>query len=86
MDKGFVLVDETLKTNVDSIYAVGDIVPGPQLSHKSRHEGAAVAENLAGNPVRIDYATIPWVIFSQPEVAKVGLSRQEARGTGLPGY
>lgn len=83
MDRGFVLVDQTLKTNIDSIYAVGDIVAGPQLSHKAQHEGAAVAENLAGNPVHIDYATIPWVIFSQPEVAKVGLSRQEAEEQGI---
>jgi len=83
VDKGYVLVDETLKTSIDSIYAVGDIVPGPQLSHKAQHEGAAVAENLAGNQVRIDYATIPWVIFSQPEVAKVGLSRREAEEKGL---
>jgi len=84
MDKGYVLVDETLKTSIDSIYAVGDIVPGPQLSHKAQHEGAAVAENLAGNPVRIDYTAIPWVIFSEPEVAKVGLSSREAEGKGLP--
>ena len=83
MERGFVMVDGTLKTNIDSIYAVGDIVPGPQLSHKAQHEGAAVAENLAGNPVRVDYENIPWAIFSQPEVAKVGLSRLEAEEKGL---
>ena len=83
MQRGFILVDETLKTNIDNIYAVGDIVFGPQLSHKAQHEGAAVAENINGGHVSVDYQNIPWAIFSEPEIAKVGLSRKEAEEMGI---
>lgn len=83
MERGFICVDETLKTSIDNIYAVGDIVTGPQLSHKAQFDGAVAAENIFGNNMSVDYESIPWAIFSEPEVAKVGLSRREAEGRGI---
>jgi dihydrolipoamide dehydrogenase len=79
MDRGFVLTDERLRTNVPGVYAVGDIVPGLQLAHRGFQQGIFLAEDLAGlNPVPIDEAGIPRVTYSEPEVASVGLTQAEA--------
>ncbi len=80
MDRAFVLTDERLHTNVDKVYAVGDIVPGMQLAHRGFQHGIFVAEDIAGlNPPPIDEAGIPRVTYSDPEVASVGLTEDAAQ-------
>jgi len=80
MDRGWVLADERLRTNIPGVYAVGDIVPGLQLAHRGFQHGVFVAEEIAGlNPVVISDAMIPKVTYSEPEVASVGLSEAAAK-------
>ena len=80
MDRGYVLVDEYMQTNVPTISAVGDLVPTLQLAHVGFGEGILVAERLAGLPVvPIDYAGVPRVTYSEPEVASVGLTEAQAK-------
>ncbi len=82
MDRGFVLADERCRTNLDGVYAVGDIVPGLQLAHRGFQQGILVAEEIAGlEPATIDEAGIPRVTYSHPEVASVGLDEATARAT-----
>ncbi len=80
MDRGFVLTDERLRTNVPGVYAVGDIVPGLQLAHRGFQQGIFVAEEIAGLAPRvIDEAGIPRVTYCEPEVASVGLTEAQAK-------
>ncbi|MBX6388284.1 MAG: dihydrolipoyl dehydrogenase [Frankia sp.] len=80
MDRGFVLVDRQLRTNIPTISAVGDVRPGPQLAHVGFAEGIYVAERRAGlEPVPVDYDNVPRVTYSSPEVASVGLTAKVAR-------
>jgi dihydrolipoamide dehydrogenase len=80
MERGFVLTDERCRTNLDGVYAVGDIVPGLQLAHRGFQQGIFVAEDIAGlDPRPIDEAGIPRVTYSHPEVASVGLDEAAAR-------
>ncbi|KOV80165.1 dihydrolipoamide dehydrogenase [Nocardia sp. NRRL S-836] len=80
IDRGFVVTDERLRTNLPNVYAVGDIVPGPQLAHRGFQQGIFVAEEIAGqNPKMIDEAGIPRVTYCKPEVASVGLSEAAAK-------
>ena len=80
MERGFVLTDERLRTNVDGVYAVGDIVPGLQLAHRGFAQGIFVAEHIAGlDPTPIEESGIPRVTYCDPEVASVGLNEAEAR-------
>ncbi|WP_432523070.1 dihydrolipoyl dehydrogenase [Kineococcus sp. SYSU DK006] len=80
MDRGFVLTDERLRTNVEGVRAVGDIVPGLQLAHRGFQQGIFVAEDIAGlDPAVIDETGIPKVTYSDPEVASVGLTEAKAR-------
>jgi dihydrolipoamide dehydrogenase len=80
MDRGFVPTDERLRTNVNGVYAVGDIVPGLQLAHRGFQQGIFVAEDIAGlSPVPIDEAGIPRVTYCDPEVASVGLTEAQAK-------
>jgi dihydrolipoamide dehydrogenase len=80
LDRGFVIVDERLRTGVGNIYAVGDIVPGLQLAHRGFQQGIFVAEEIAGkNPAVIDENGIPRVTYSDPEVASVGLTEAKAK-------
>ncbi|GAB7191237.1 dihydrolipoyl dehydrogenase [Kineococcus sp. NUM-3379] len=80
MDRGFVLTDERLRTNVEGVFAVGDIVPGLQLAHRGFQQGIFVAEEIAGlQPAVIDETGIPKVTYSDPEVASVGLTEAKAR-------
>ncbi|WP_028922752.1 dihydrolipoyl dehydrogenase [Pseudonocardia acaciae] len=80
LDRGFVTVDEKLRTNRPNVYAVGDIVPGLQLAHRGFQQGIFVAETIAGlNPPPIDEAGIPRVTYCEPEVASVGLTEAQAR-------
>ena len=80
MERGFVLTDERLRTNLPNVYAVGDIVPGLQLAHRGFQQGIFVAEDIAGlNPTPIDESGIPRVTYSHPEVASVGLTEVQAK-------
>ena len=80
MERGFVLADDRLRTNLPNVYALGDIVPGLQLAHRGFQQGIFVAEQIAGlNPPSIDEAGIPRVTYCEPEVASVGLTEAQAR-------
>ncbi|ASV66103.1 dihydrolipoyl dehydrogenase [Cytobacillus sp. FSL W7-1323] len=82
-DKGVIEVDKQCRTNVNSIFAIGDVVAGPQLAHKASYEGKIAAEAIAGEPSEIDYLGIPAVVFSEPELATVGYSEAQAKEEGL---
>ena len=78
--RGFVVVDEKLRTTVDNVYAAGDITPGPQLAHRGFQQGTFVAETIAGlDPVGVEDVNIPRVVYCAPEVASVGLTESQAR-------
>jgi len=79
LDKSIIQVDETMKTADDNIYAVGDIAPGPQLAHKAFRQAKVAAEAAAGKKSAFDNAAVPAVVFSDPEIASVGLSETEAK-------
>ncbi|TXK36752.1 dihydrolipoyl dehydrogenase [Pontibacter qinzhouensis] len=83
-DRGRVLVDEYYKTNVDGVYAIGDIVPGPALAHVASAEGIICVEKIAGHhPEPLNYGNIPGCTYCSPEVASVGLTEKAAREQGL---
>jgi len=83
MDRGYVLTDNLCRTNIDTIYALGDLIPTPQLAHVGFGEGILVAEHIAGlNPAPIDYDGVPRVTYSEPEVSAVGLTSAEAKKRG----
>jgi len=82
LDRGFVITDERLRTGVEGVYAVGDIVPGLQLAHRGFQQGIFVAEEIAGlSPAVIDEAGIPRVTYCEPEIASVGLSEAAAKAS-----
>ncbi|MFV2055481.1 MAG: dihydrolipoyl dehydrogenase [Thiohalomonadales bacterium] len=81
-EKGFIEVDEYCRTNVDHIYAIGDVVRGPMLAHKASEEGSAVAEIIAGQYNEIDLNTIPKVIYTWPELAWVGMNTEQLDAVG----
>lgn len=76
---GHVLVDEQFQTNVKSIYAIGDLIPGPALAHTASAEGIAAIECIAGLPGEVNYDAIPSIIYTWPEVASVGLTEEQAK-------
>ncbi len=79
MDRGFVLTNERLATNVPGVYAIGDIVPGLQLAHRSYQQGIFVAEEIAGlNPIVVEDVNIPKITYCEPEVASVGYTEAKA--------
>ncbi|MEI6737663.1 MAG: dihydrolipoyl dehydrogenase [Pseudomonadota bacterium] len=82
-DRGFVEVDDHCATNLPNVYAVGDVVRGPMLAHKAEDEGVAVAERIAGQQPHIDFNTIPWIIYTSPEVAWVGKTEQQLKADGV---
>jgi dihydrolipoamide dehydrogenase len=81
-ERGFVAVDADCRTSVPNIWAVGDVVRGPMLAHKAEEEGVAVAERMAGQHPHVDFNTVPWVIYTSPEIAWVGQSEQALKGEG----
>lgn len=81
-NRGLVEVDNQGRSNVNNVYAIGDIVKGPQLAHKASYEGKAVAEVIAGKASGFDYTVIPAVSFTDPEIAVVGLNLKEAKEEG----
>ncbi|MGP4062186.1 dihydrolipoyl dehydrogenase [Halobacillus litoralis] len=81
-DKGIIEIDKQCRTSIDNIYAIGDIVDGPPLAHKASYEGKIAAEAISGEKSEIDYLGIPAVVFSDPELASVGYTEQEAKDAG----
>lgn len=81
--RGFVVVDDDCKTNLPDVWAVGDVVRGPMLAHKAEEEGAAVAERIAGQHGHVDFNTVPWVIYTSPEIAWVGKTEQTLKAEGI---
>lgn len=82
-ERGIIEIDRQCRTNVSNIYAIGDIVPGPQLAHKASYEAKIAAEAIAGEPSEIDYLGIPAVVFSEPELASVGYTEKQAKDEGI---
>lgn len=82
-ERGFIKVDAHCKTSLENVYAVGDVVRGPMLAHKASEEGVAIAERIAGKPGHMNYATIPWVIYTWPEIAWVGKTEEELQQQGI---
>ncbi|MDT3415686.1 MULTISPECIES: dihydrolipoyl dehydrogenase [Brevibacillus] len=82
-DRGYIVVDKQGRTNIPNVYAIGDIVAGPALAHKASYEGKVAAEAIAGHPSEVDYKAIPAVVFSDPEIASVGISEREAKEQGI---
>jgi dihydrolipoamide dehydrogenase len=78
-ERGYIHVDEFCATNLPNIYAVGDVVRGPMLAHKASDEGVMVVERIAGQPTRVNYDAIPWVIYTSPEIAWVGKTERQLR-------
>ena len=83
LDRGKVVIDDHFKSNVDGIYAIGDVVRGPMLAHKAEDEGMALAEILAGQHGHVNYEVIPGVVYTSPEVASVGLTEEELKAAGV---
>jgi dihydrolipoamide dehydrogenase len=81
-DRGFIVVDDDCKTNLPGVWAVGDVVRGPMLAHKAEEEGVAVAERIAGQHGHVDFNTVPWVIYTSPEIAWVGQTEQQLKAAG----
>jgi len=82
-ERGRVKTDAHFKTNVDGIYAIGDVIAGPMLAHKAEDEGVAVAEILAGKAGHVNYEVIPNVVYTYPEVASVGRTEEELKADGV---
>jgi dihydrolipoamide dehydrogenase len=80
--RGFVEVDERFATSVPGIYAIGDCVPGPMLAHKAEEDGVACVEMLAGEAGHVDYGTVPGIVYTDPEVASVGVTEEALKETG----
>jgi dihydrolipoamide dehydrogenase len=82
-ERGFIAVDGDCKTNLPNVWAVGDVVRGPMLAHKAEEEGVAVAERIAGQHGHVNFNTIPWVIYTSPEIAWVGRTEQQLKADGV---
>ncbi|MBT6283964.1 MAG: dihydrolipoyl dehydrogenase [Rhodospirillaceae bacterium] len=81
--RGVIKVDGNFKTNVDGIYAIGDVIPGPMLAHKAEEEGIACVERLAGQATHINYDAIPSVVYTWPEAASVGKTEEQLKDAGI---
>ncbi len=82
-ERGAIVVDGDCKTNLPGVWAVGDVVRGPMLAHKAEEEGVAVAERIAGQHGHVNFNTIPWVIYTSPEIAWVGRTEQQLKKDGV---
>ncbi len=82
-ERGFVAVDGDCRTNLPNVWAIGDVVRGPMLAHKAEEEGVAVAERIAGQKPHVDFNTVPWVIYTSPEIAWVGQTEQQLKTAGV---
>jgi dihydrolipoamide dehydrogenase len=81
-ERGFVAVDGDCRTNLQNVWAIGDVVRGPMLAHKAEEEGVAVAERIAGQKPHVDFNLVPWVIYTAPEIAWVGQTEQQLKAAG----
>jgi dihydrolipoamide dehydrogenase len=81
---GVSTVDARLRTSVPTIYAIGDLVPGPMLAHKASAEGTAAAETIAGKAAEVNYDAIPAIVYTAPEVAGVGMTEEQVKERGDP--
>ncbi|WP_166418583.1 dihydrolipoyl dehydrogenase [Cochlodiniinecator piscidefendens] len=81
--RGFIEVDENFQTSVAGVYAIGDCIPGPMLAHKAEEDGVACVETLAGEHGHVDYNTVPGVVYTDPEVASVGLPEEALKESGV---
>ena len=82
-ERGCVEVDANCRTNLPGVWAIGDVVRGPMLAHKAEEEGVAVAERIAGQKPHVDFNTVPWVIYTTPEIAWVGKTEQQLKAEGV---
>ena len=82
-ERGFIAVDDDCRTSLANVWAIGDVVRGPMLAHKAEEEGVAVAERIAGQHGHVDFNTVPWVIYTSPEIAWVGQNEQQLRNAGV---
>jgi len=82
-ERGAIEVDADCKTNLPGVWAVGDVVRGPMLAHKAEEEGVAVAERIAGQHGHVNFNTVPWVIYTSPEIAWVGRTEQQLKADGV---
>src|SRR5258705_3703876 len=82
LERGFIAVEANCRTNLPNVWAIGDVVRGPMLAHKAEEEGVAVAERIAGQHGHVDFNTIPWVIYTSPEIAWVGQTEQQLKAAG----
>ena len=78
-ERGAIVVDSDCRTNLPNVWAVGDVVRGPMLAHKAEEEGVAVAERIAGQHPHVNFNTVPWVIYTSPEIAWVGQTEQQLK-------
>lgn len=83
-ERGFVKVDHECRTSAANVWAIGDLVRGPMLAHKGKEEGVMVADLIAGKVSEVNYKAIPSVIYTAPEIAWVGLTEEEVKGSGRP--
>ncbi|MDG4562384.1 MAG: dihydrolipoyl dehydrogenase, partial [Candidatus Competibacter sp.] len=83
-ERGYIHVDDKCEANLPGVYAIGDVVRGPMLAHKGSEEGIMVAENIAGQHGHLNYDAIPWVIYTNPEIAWVGRTEQALKAGGIP--
>ena len=83
MERGRVVIDDHFRTNVEGVYAIGDVVRGPMLAHKAEDEGIACAELIAGKAGHVNYAVIPGVVYTAPEIASVGKTEEELKAEGV---
>lgn len=81
-ERGAIVVDDDCRTNLPGVWAVGDVVRGPMLAHKAEEEGVAVAERVAGQHGHVDFNTVPWVIYTAPEIAWVGQTEAQLKAAG----
>jgi dihydrolipoamide dehydrogenase len=81
-ERGAIVVDDQCRTSLPGVWAVGDVVRGPMLAHKAEEEGVAVAERIAGQHGHVNFNTIPWVIYTSPEIAWVGQNEQQLKAEG----
>ena len=82
-ERGFVAVDDQCRTSLPNVWAIGDVVRGPMLAHKAEEEAVAVAERIAGQHGHVDFNTVPWVIYTSPEIAWVGQNEQQLKAAGI---
>jgi len=82
-ERGQIIVDETFETNIEGIYAIGDVIPGPMLAHKAEEEGVVLAEMFAGQSGHINYDLIPGVVYTAPEAASIGKTEDQLKKDGI---